>query len=72
MQARHVDFIDTPLVHHYLRLKFSGGLPNPFRETNWRRENGRMDRDLTRFMLDQDESQLKVYILQGVCADSPG
>ncbi|CAM9561668.1 unnamed protein product, partial [Scytosiphon promiscuus] len=71
MQSRHVDFIYTPLVVDYLRLKFSAGLPNPFRETNWRREHGRMDGDLGRFMLDDDESKLMVYILQGGCADSP-
>lgn len=51
--------------------QFSAGLPNPFRETNWRREHGRMDGDLARFMLDDDESKLMVYILQGGCADSP-
>ncbi|CAM9525154.1 unnamed protein product, partial [Hapterophycus canaliculatus] len=71
MQSRHVDFIFTPLVVDYLRLKFSAGLPNPFRETNWRREHGRMDGHLARFMLDDDESKLMVYILQGGCADSP-
>lgn len=52
-------------------FQFSAGLPNPFRETNWRREHGRMDGDLARFMLDTDESKLMVYILQGGCADSP-
>lgn len=71
MQSRHVDFIYTPLVVDYLRLKFSAGLPNPFRETKWRREHGRVDRNLARFMLDEDESKLVVYILQGGCADSP-
>lgn len=71
MQARHVDFICTPLVVDYLRLKFSAGLPNPFRETMWRREQGRVDSNLARFMLDKDESKLMVYILQGGCADSP-
>lgn len=71
MQARHVDFICTPLVVDYLRLKFSAGLPNPFRESKWRREHGRVDRNLARFMLDEDESKLVVYILQGGCADSP-
>ena len=71
MQSRHVDFICTPLVHDYLRLKFSAGLPNPFREKKWRRQHERMDRDLARFMLDEDESKLMVYILQGGCADSP-
>lgn len=60
-----------PLVVDYLRLKFGAGLPNPFRETDWRREDGRIDRDLARFMLDEDESKLRVYILQGGCADSP-
>ncbi|CAM9347034.1 unnamed protein product [Ectocarpus sp. 4 AP-2014] len=71
MQSRHVDFIYTPLVVDYLRLKFSAGLPNPFRETDWRREHGRVDRNLTRFMVNEDESQLMVYILQGGCPDSP-
>lgn len=66
-----MDFIYTPLVVDYLRLKFSAGLPNPFRETKWRREHGRVDRNLARFMLDDDESKLVVYILQGGCADSP-
>lgn len=71
VQFRHQEFICSPLVVDYLRVKFSAGLPNPFRETNWRRESGRMDRDLARFMLDEDESTLKVYILQGGCSDSP-
>lgn len=71
MQSRHVEFIYTPLVVDYLRRKFSAGLPNPFRETKWRREHGRVDRHLARFMLDEDESKLVVYILQGGCADSP-
>ncbi|CAM9180402.1 unnamed protein product [Ectocarpus fasciculatus] len=71
MQSRHVDFIYTPLVVDYLRLKFSAGLPNPFRETDWRREHGRVDRNLARFMVDEDESELMVYILQGGCPDSP-
>lgn len=66
-----MEFICRPLVVDYLRLKFSAGLPNPFRETRWRREHGRMDRDLGRFMLNEDESTLRVYILQGGCADSP-
>ena len=71
VQFRHQEFICSPLVVDYLRLKFSAGLPNPFRETDWRRENGRTDRDLARFMLDEDESKLMVYVLQGGCADSP-
>lgn len=71
VQSRHLEFLCTPLVVDYLRLKFSAGLPNPFRDTEWRREHRRMDRDLARFMLDEDESKLRVYILQGGCADSP-
>ncbi|CAM9546666.1 unnamed protein product [Choristocarpus tenellus] len=66
LEIRHLDFLNTSLVTDYLFLKFSAGLPNPLGDASWRQ--GYRHR---RFMLNQDESKLRVYLLQGGCSDSP-